>query len=62
LREPNIEELADRIAMIGGKRRIDIMELVPGSGKKICFCEYPFGNVIEICPHSYEQFWVNAQF
>jgi catechol 2,3-dioxygenase-like lactoylglutathione lyase family enzyme len=62
LREPNIEELADRIALIGGKRRTDIMELVPGSGKKICFCEDPFGNIIETYSHSYEQFWANAQF
>ena len=49
-------------ALSGGKRRTDIMELVPGSGKKICFCEDPFGNVIEIYSHSYEQFWANAQF
>lgn len=62
LTEPNIEELADKIALSGGKRRTDIMESVPGSGKKICFCEDPFGNVIEIYSHSYEQFWANAQF
>ena len=62
LTEPNIEEIADKIALSGGKRRTDIMELVPGSGKKICFCEDPFGNVIEIYSHSYEQFWASAQF
>ena len=62
LTEPNIEEIANKIALSGGKRRTDIMELVPGSGKKICFCEDPFGNVIEIYSHSYEQFWANAQF
>jgi catechol 2,3-dioxygenase-like lactoylglutathione lyase family enzyme len=62
LTEPNIEEISDKIALNGGKRRTDIMELVPGSGKKICFCEDPFGNVIEIYSHTYEQFWANAQF
>jgi hypothetical protein len=62
LTEPNIEELADKIELSGGKRRTDIMELVPSSGKKICFCEDPFGIVIQINPHSYEQFWANAQF
>ena len=62
LTEPNIEEIADKIALSRGKRRTDIMELVPGSGKKICFCEDPFGNVIEIYSHSYEQFWANVQF
>jgi catechol 2,3-dioxygenase-like lactoylglutathione lyase family enzyme len=59
--EPNIEDLADKIAVNGGKRRTDIMESAPGSGKKICFCEDPFGNVIEIYLHSYEQFWANTQ-
>jgi catechol 2,3-dioxygenase-like lactoylglutathione lyase family enzyme len=62
LTEPNIEELVEKIALTGGKRRTDILEAVPGSGKKICFCEDPFGNVIEIYSHSYEQFWANAQF
>jgi catechol 2,3-dioxygenase-like lactoylglutathione lyase family enzyme len=61
LTEPNIEELADRIALSGGKRRTGILELVPDSDKKFCFCEDPFGNVIEIYTHSYEQFWANAQ-
>jgi catechol 2,3-dioxygenase-like lactoylglutathione lyase family enzyme len=62
LTEPNIEELAEKIASTGGKRRTDIMELVPGSDKKFCFCEDPFGNVIEIYSHSYDQFWANAGF
>ena len=48
LTEPDIEELASKIASTGGKRRTDVMELVPGSGKKICFCEDPFGNILEI--------------
>ena len=59
--EPDIEELADKIASDGGKKRTQLMELVPGSGKKICFCEDPFGNIIEIYSHSYEQFWANAK-
>lgn len=57
--EPNIEELVKRIASSGGKQRSDIFELVPGSGRRICFCEDPFGNIIEIYTHSYEQFWSN---
>ncbi len=55
--EPRIEELAERIASTEGKKRTGILELDPGSGKKICFCEDPFGNIIEIYSHSYEQFW-----
>jgi predicted enzyme related to lactoylglutathione lyase len=61
LTEPDIEELAEKIASNGGKRRTNILELSPGSGKKICFCEDPFGNVIEIYSHSYEQFWAGAK-
>jgi catechol 2,3-dioxygenase-like lactoylglutathione lyase family enzyme len=61
LTEPHIEELAEKIASTGGKRRTDVMELVPGSGKKLCFCEDPFGIVIEIYSHSYEQFWADSQ-
>jgi predicted enzyme related to lactoylglutathione lyase len=61
LTEPDIEELAEKIASTGGKRRTSVMELNPGSGKKICFCEDPFGNVIEIYSHSYEQFWASAK-
>ena len=59
--DPQIEELAKRIENSGGKLRTGILELVPGSGKKICFCEDPFGNIIEIYSHSYEQFWANSQ-
>jgi len=51
LTETNIEELADKIASTGGKRRTDVMELVPGSGRKFCFCQDPFGNIIEIYSH-----------
>lgn len=59
--ELQVAELADKIASNGGKKRTGVMELVPGAGKKICFCEDPFGNIIEIYSHSYEQFWANAK-
>ncbi len=55
--ELRIEELAQKIAGTGGRKRTEVMELVPSSGKKICFCEDPFGNIIEIYTHSYEEFW-----
>lgn len=58
--EPRIEELAERIASTGGKKRTGVLELAPGSGKQICFCEDPFGNIIEIYSQSYEQFWSTA--
>jgi catechol-2,3-dioxygenase len=57
--DPHIEELANRIALSGGKKRTDVMEIGSGSSKKICFCEDPDGNIIEIYSHSYDQFWSN---
>lgn len=59
--EPKLEELAHRIAKAGGKQRTGVREIAPGSGKKVCFCEDPFGNIIEIYSHSYEQFWANTK-
>src|SRR5574338_993674 len=55
--EPEIDQLANKIASSGGIKRTNVMELTTGSGKRICFCEDPFGNIIEIYSHSYEQFW-----
>jgi catechol 2,3-dioxygenase-like lactoylglutathione lyase family enzyme len=60
--EPNVEGLAHKIVLTGGKRRTDVLELAPGSGKELCFCEDPFGNVIEIYSGSYEQFWANGSY
>lgn len=56
-----LEDLANKISRSGGKQRTPVMEIAPGSGKKICFCEDPFGNIIEIYSHSYEQFWANSE-
>lgn len=53
--DPNIEELCKRITESGGKQRSKIWEIVPDKGYQIAFCEDPFGNVIEIYDHSYEQ-------
>ncbi|HJY09734.1 MAG TPA: VOC family protein [Nitrososphaeraceae archaeon] len=53
--DPNIEELWKRISDSGGKQRSRIWDVVPDKGYKIAFCEDPFGNVIEIYTHSYEQ-------
>lgn len=53
--DPNIEELCKNISESGGKQRSKIWEIVPDKGYKIAFCEDPFGNIIEIFDHSYEQ-------
>jgi catechol 2,3-dioxygenase-like lactoylglutathione lyase family enzyme len=53
--DPNIEELCRRISDSGGRQRSRIWDVDPDKGYKIAFCEDPFGNVIEIYTHSYEQ-------
>jgi catechol 2,3-dioxygenase-like lactoylglutathione lyase family enzyme len=53
--DPDIEGLCKRISEGGGKQRTEIWEFVPEKGYKIAFCEDPFGNIIEIFDHSYEQ-------
>jgi catechol 2,3-dioxygenase-like lactoylglutathione lyase family enzyme len=53
--DPNIEELCKKISDCGGRQRSRIWDVDPDKGYKIAFCEDPFGNVIEIYTHSYEQ-------
>jgi catechol 2,3-dioxygenase-like lactoylglutathione lyase family enzyme len=53
--DPDIEGLCKRISDSGGKQRSKIWEVVPDKHYKVAFCEDPFGNIIEIYDHSYEQ-------
>ena len=53
--DPTIEELCMRITETGGKQRTEIWEIVPNKGYMIVICQDPFGNIIEIFDHSYEQ-------
>jgi catechol 2,3-dioxygenase-like lactoylglutathione lyase family enzyme len=57
--DPDIEGLVATIVAEGGKQRTDVWEFVPGTDRKLCYCEDPFGNVIEIFSHSYEQAFAN---
>lgn len=53
--DPDIEGLCRKISETGGKQRSKVWEIIPEKGYKIAFCEDPFGNIIEIYSHSYEQ-------
>ena len=55
--EPDIENITKKIAESGGKLRSKIWKPFPDKSFKIAFCEDPFGNIIEIYTHSYEDFW-----
>lgn len=57
--DPNIEDLVQKISDAGGKIRTKVWNFIPGTDRKLAYCEDPFGNVIEIFSHSYEQTFAN---
>ena len=56
-----IEQLTKKIAENGGKQRTKVWELIPDKPYKIAYCEDPFGNIIEIYTHSYQEVWGDNQ-
>jgi catechol 2,3-dioxygenase-like lactoylglutathione lyase family enzyme len=54
-----IERVARRIAGSGGRRRTGTLEIFKGEPYRTCFCEDPFGNVIELYSHSHERTYAN---
>jgi len=56
---PDVEAKVLEITENGGSQRSKVWELFPGEGIKVCYCEDPFGNVLEIISHRYEQVLAN---
>jgi len=60
LATPAIDELARAIAAGGGRRRTSrVWEIFKGEPYRTCYCEDPFGNVIELYSHSHERTYAN---
>lgn len=57
--ERNIEDLLYKVTKTGGKQISKIWELDRKKHHKLVFCSDPFGNIIEIYSHSFEQFHAN---
>lgn len=57
--DPDVDAKVREITENGGRQRSEIWELFPGEGIKVCYCEDPFGNVLEIISHRYEQALAN---
>ncbi|MBT6828711.1 MAG: lactoylglutathione lyase [Rhodospirillaceae bacterium] len=55
----DVDAKVEEIVASGGLKRSDVWELFPGEDIKVCYCEDPFGNVIEIISHRYEQVMAN---
>jgi catechol 2,3-dioxygenase-like lactoylglutathione lyase family enzyme len=56
---PDIEAKVAEITANGGMQRSRIWHLFPEEDIVLCYCEDPFGNVIEIISHRYEQALAN---
>ena len=53
--EPAIDEQADRIERAGGKRCSAVRAIFSGEPFRFCYCQDPFGNVIEIASHPHAE-------
>ena len=55
----NIDEIAKKISLTGGKQRSKIWKLFKTKPYKICYCEDPWGNILELSSHPYSIVWSN---
>ena len=55
----NIEEVYDKIKSTGGKHKSKIWNLFENKPYKVCYCEDPWGNIIELSSHPYSVIWSN---
>ena len=56
---PDVDGMVAKIVDNGGKRRSQTWDLFPGEDIRLCYCEDPFGNVLEIISTRYEQIFAN---
>jgi catechol 2,3-dioxygenase-like lactoylglutathione lyase family enzyme len=52
---PEIEEVAAKIEASGGRRRTAIRPIFPGEPYRFCYCEDPYGNIIELATHPHAE-------
>jgi hypothetical protein len=57
--DPDVAGLAERIAAAGGRRRTRVWPMSEELPYAFCYCEDPWGVVIEIYSHSSEQIYAN---
>jgi catechol 2,3-dioxygenase-like lactoylglutathione lyase family enzyme len=56
---PRFDRTASRIAAGGGRRTSRIWPIFPDAPYRMCYCEDPFGNTIELYSHSHERVYAN---
>jgi hypothetical protein len=53
--DPDVDKIVSLIAETGGRQLSKIWRIHPDvEAHRMCYCEDPFGNIIEIYSHSYE--------
>jgi predicted enzyme related to lactoylglutathione lyase len=55
----DVDALAADIVVNGGRKRIEPIDFVPGRPWRLCYCEDPWGNVVEIMSASYAEMFSN---
>ena len=55
----DVPAMVRRIVDAGGKQRSQIWTVFEGEDIQVCYCEDPYGNVLEIISHRYEQIFAN---
>jgi catechol 2,3-dioxygenase-like lactoylglutathione lyase family enzyme len=58
---PDIEEQVRVIEAAGGRRRSEIRELWVGRPYRACYCQDPWGTIIELTSHSHERLQSNQR-
>jgi predicted enzyme related to lactoylglutathione lyase len=59
LTHPDVDACAAAIVAAGGKKKIEPIDFVPGRPWRLCYCEDPWGTVIEIMSASYAEMFSN---
>ena len=57
--DPDVEGMAQKIVDNGGRKRTDILTALEGQPFKVCFCEDPWGTVLEIMSHPHDRIFSN---
>lgn len=56
---PDVDACAAAIVAAGGRKRIEPIDFVPGRPWRLCYCEDPWGTVIEVMSASYAEMFAN---
>lgn len=59
--DPDIEDLAADIEDAGGEHTSEVWNLFPDQEYRMTYCEDPWGNIVEIYTHDYQQTYANQE-